>query len=364
MAADFPGAIPAIVTAGPTTTLSAAGHATALHQKDRDEIRALGTKVGLGTGSGGTASGTPATGTVLVGIGAGVSAWQPITAGLLAGNGTANTVYGPSGYTTTPTVGTLGVTGTAVITGAVTGASGVNVGSATGAGVGQIKTSSHIYVAGGLNVGTATSATAAGNAALSGSVTVSGGININTTGAAAGELKTAGRILAEGDIIGRAGGLTVSQSATATAIAADGEILTSHRILAGGPIYAGVPSGGTTQTNLGITNLVNIGTLATGATDNVDTKSGLYLVYSHSQGGFCAFVGNAPQVVVQLAARTSSDQFDFSTTEPATAAYRIWIFASYLGTMPNVTGTIQFKNRDNGSPLRSHVYSVQKWGLP
>lgn len=345
MAASFPGALPAAVTATPSTTLANAGHATALHQKDRDEIIALGTKVGLGTGSGGTASGTPATGTVLVGIGAGVSAWQPITAGLLADNGTANTVYGPSGYTTTPSVASI------------TAATGVNVGSATGAGVGQIKTSSHAYIAGGLNVGTATSATAAGLLSTSSHIYTSGGLQVGTTTSVnAGELRTGGHIWT-------AASKGIALGTTATPGTGD-SVITDQRIVAGGPIYAGGPTGSVRQTNLGITNIVYNAILATGATDNVDTKSGLYLVYSHSQGGFCAFVGNAPQSVVELAARTSTDQFVVGGAEPATAPYRIWIFASYLGTMPNVTGTIQFKNRDNGTPLRTHSYSVQKWGIP
>ncbi len=42
----FPGAIPAAGTAVPTATLVAAGH-TALHNTDRDEIRAIATKLGV-----------------------------------------------------------------------------------------------------------------------------------------------------------------------------------------------------------------------------------------------------------------------------------------------------------------------------
>ncbi len=66
----FPGALPVAGTADPNSTLAAAGH-TALHNNDRDEIRALATKMGIG-------SATPAAGLVLRGNGSGTSAWGQV----------------------------------------------------------------------------------------------------------------------------------------------------------------------------------------------------------------------------------------------------------------------------------------------
>lgn len=66
----FPGSLPPAGTASSTATLAAAGH-TALHNNDRDEIRALATKLGTG-------SATASSGTVLRGNGAGTSTWGQV----------------------------------------------------------------------------------------------------------------------------------------------------------------------------------------------------------------------------------------------------------------------------------------------
>src|SRR5688572_2480244 len=66
----FPGALPVAGTAVSTDTLAAAGH-TSLHNTDRDEIRAVATKLGTG-------SATASSGTVLRGNGAGTSTWGQV----------------------------------------------------------------------------------------------------------------------------------------------------------------------------------------------------------------------------------------------------------------------------------------------
>lgn len=66
----FPGALPVAGTASASDTLAAAGH-TSLHNTDRDEIRAVATKIGTG-------SSTSTSGTVLRGTGAGTSAWGQV----------------------------------------------------------------------------------------------------------------------------------------------------------------------------------------------------------------------------------------------------------------------------------------------
>jgi hypothetical protein len=69
----FPGATPPAGSASSSATLAAAGH-TSLHNTDRDEIRALATKVGTG-------SSTATSGTVLRGTGAGTSSWSQVNVG-------------------------------------------------------------------------------------------------------------------------------------------------------------------------------------------------------------------------------------------------------------------------------------------
>lgn len=119
----FPGSLPPAGTASASDTLAAAGH-TALHNNDRDEIRAIATKIGTGAS-------TSTSGTVLRGTGAGTSAWGQVVlttdvTGILpvanGGTGQANltnlplaspaisgTVSGSATYTTptlsTPTIG-------------------------------------------------------------------------------------------------------------------------------------------------------------------------------------------------------------------------------------------------------------------
>lgn len=68
----FPGAIPVAGTASSTATLAAAGH-TSLHNTDRDEIRAVATKMGTGAS-------TPAASQVLRSSGAGTSVWGQVNA--------------------------------------------------------------------------------------------------------------------------------------------------------------------------------------------------------------------------------------------------------------------------------------------
>lgn len=124
MAASFPVTFPSAVTSTPTTTLSSAQHNDNLHVKDRDEIIATQTKVGLGSS---VASGT----TVLLGTGGTQSAWGQITSTYiaagsiatdrLAANATTQSVQkhatGP-GTTTSSSYGTIpGMLGTLVTTG-------------------------------------------------------------------------------------------------------------------------------------------------------------------------------------------------------------------------------------------------------
>jgi hypothetical protein len=66
----YPGALPVAGTAVSTDTLAAAGH-TSLHNTDRDEIRAIATKLGTGAA-------TPTSGVVLRGNGVGTSAWGQV----------------------------------------------------------------------------------------------------------------------------------------------------------------------------------------------------------------------------------------------------------------------------------------------
>lgn len=73
MAASFPVTFPSALTTTPTTSLSDATHNDNLHVKDRDEIRAVQSKVGLGTTSP-TASAT----TALVGTGGTQSGWYQV----------------------------------------------------------------------------------------------------------------------------------------------------------------------------------------------------------------------------------------------------------------------------------------------
>lgn len=74
----FPGALPPAGTASASATLAASGH-TALHNNDRDEIRAIATKIGTG-------SSTPVANTVLRGTASGVSAFgQVALAGEVSG---------------------------------------------------------------------------------------------------------------------------------------------------------------------------------------------------------------------------------------------------------------------------------------
>lgn len=73
MAASFPVTFPSVVTTTPTTTLSDAQHNDNLHVKDRDEIIAVQSKVGLGTASP-AASAT----TALVGTGGTQSGWYQV----------------------------------------------------------------------------------------------------------------------------------------------------------------------------------------------------------------------------------------------------------------------------------------------
>jgi hypothetical protein len=74
---------------------------------------------------------------------------------------------------------------------------GINVGTATGAGTGQIKASGNVF-ASGLNLGTAIDA-AAGELKASGSGSFAGGVNIGTaSGAGTGQIKASGDVFAAG----------------------------------------------------------------------------------------------------------------------------------------------------------------------
>lgn len=72
----FPVSIPPSVGPFGTVTVSAAGHGTLLHIEDRNNIIALGNKLGLGT-----TSATPGTNLHLRGIGGTLSGWDQIRAG-------------------------------------------------------------------------------------------------------------------------------------------------------------------------------------------------------------------------------------------------------------------------------------------
>lgn len=82
MTASGPTTLPPVYTPQtPALTLSGAGHDTSLHQNDRDELRALWTKLGLGTS-------TPTAATVLLGNGTGTSAFgTAVKTTLVAGSG-------------------------------------------------------------------------------------------------------------------------------------------------------------------------------------------------------------------------------------------------------------------------------------
>lgn len=109
----FPGAIPPASAAVTTDTLAAAGH-TALHNNDRDEIRALASKLGTG-------SSTPAAGQVLRSTGAATSLWGAVSlttdvtgvlpqgsggTGTTSASGTGAAVYQSSPTISTPTITT------------------------------------------------------------------------------------------------------------------------------------------------------------------------------------------------------------------------------------------------------------------
>lgn len=68
---DFPTSLPAATTWTGTETAADVDHADDLHNKDRGEIRALGTKLGTG-------SSTPARGKALVASGSGTSTWDTL----------------------------------------------------------------------------------------------------------------------------------------------------------------------------------------------------------------------------------------------------------------------------------------------
>lgn len=88
----FPGSLPAAGTASSTATLAVAGH-TALHNTDRDEIRAIATKVGL-------TSSTPTANTFLGGDSAGNSSWQTPDLSTADVTGTLPLTKGGLGVTT------------------------------------------------------------------------------------------------------------------------------------------------------------------------------------------------------------------------------------------------------------------------
>ena len=89
--AVFPGAIPSAGSASASDTLAAAGH-TALHNTDRDEIRAIATKVGTG-------SSTSTSTSVLTGTGAGTSSWAQVNLTTMV-TGTLPVANGGTGATT------------------------------------------------------------------------------------------------------------------------------------------------------------------------------------------------------------------------------------------------------------------------
>lgn len=113
MPALFPSSLPVPGSASSSSTLAAAGH-TALHNNDRDEIRALASKVGTGAS-------TPASGKVLRGTGVGTSVWgavgmsTDVTGVLSQGNGGTGTTdatgSGPVVYGTSPSIVTPTISG-------------------------------------------------------------------------------------------------------------------------------------------------------------------------------------------------------------------------------------------------------------
>lgn len=116
--AQFPGSIPPAGSASASSTLAAAGH-TALHNNDRDEIRAIATKIGTG-------SSTPAANQVLRGTAAGVSAWGQVAlasevSGVLpvASGGTGQSTGTGSGlpvFQTSPTISGASLTSSPTLT--------------------------------------------------------------------------------------------------------------------------------------------------------------------------------------------------------------------------------------------------------
>lgn len=89
--AVYPGSIPSAGSASAADTLAAAGH-TALHNTDRDEIRAIATKVGTG-------SSTSTSTSVLTGTGAGTSSWAQVNLTTMV-TGTLPVASGGTGTTT------------------------------------------------------------------------------------------------------------------------------------------------------------------------------------------------------------------------------------------------------------------------
>ena len=117
--AVFPGSLPPTGSASSSVSLATAGH-TALHNDDRNEIRAIATKVGTG-------SSTASSGTVLRGTGSGTSSWGQVDlttdvtgtlpigsggTGTTSTTGTGSVVYGTSPTITTPTISSPTVSGT------------------------------------------------------------------------------------------------------------------------------------------------------------------------------------------------------------------------------------------------------------
>lgn len=114
----YPGAIPPAGSASASATLAASGH-TALHNNDRDEIRAIATKIGTG-------SSTPVANTVLRGTASGVSAFgQVALAGEVSGvlpvanGGTGQSSGTGSGlpvFQTSPTISGASLTSSPTLT--------------------------------------------------------------------------------------------------------------------------------------------------------------------------------------------------------------------------------------------------------
>lgn len=97
--ASFPATTPVVYTPVAGQSLANAGHIDDLHEKDRKEIIALGTKMGTG-------SSTPVRGTAMVASGTGSSAWDTLARRNILINGdfrvwqrttmpTTNNLYGP-----------------------------------------------------------------------------------------------------------------------------------------------------------------------------------------------------------------------------------------------------------------------------